>query len=171
MEKCCSRIVTVPVSATWPQPQNNATPEKQRMVATSEAYGTPPRHLMQHSKQPKQKRESKRNVMRKKQIMRKRISVLHLVKATGTKMPRHWHAKQKSISSARQHHPLKQWPTDLLVWTQSPESGLSAPIFTGSRGDQWDSLWNGKRKKNNHLSEVIHCDSAAHTELTTFQRY
>lgn len=66
VEKCCSRMDTVPVSATWPQPQNNATPEKQRMVATSEAYGTPPRHLMQHSKQPKQKRESKRNVMTKK---------------------------------------------------------------------------------------------------------
>lgn len=95
VEKCCSRIDTVPVSATWPQPQNNATPEKQRMVATSEAYGTPPRHLMQHSKQPKQKRESKRNIMSKKQIMRKRLFVLHLVKATGNKRPRHWHAKQK----------------------------------------------------------------------------
>lgn len=95
VEKCCSRIDTVPVSATWPQPQNNATPEKQSMVATSEAYGTPPRHLMQHSKQPKQKRESKRNVISKKQIMRKRTSVLRLVKATGTKRPRHWHAKQK----------------------------------------------------------------------------
>lgn len=146
VEKCCSRIDTVPVSATWPQPQNNATPEKQRMVATSEAYGTPPRHLMQHSKQPKQNRENRRNVISKKQIMRKRTSVLHLVKATGTKRPRHWHAKQKSIGGARQHHPLKQWPTDLLVWTQCPESVLSAPIFTGSR-DRWDSLWNGKRKK------------------------
>ncbi|TNN51879.1 hypothetical protein EYF80_037905 [Liparis tanakae] len=45
-------MVMVPVSATWPHPQNRATPEKQRMVATSDAYGTPPRHLMQHSKQP-----------------------------------------------------------------------------------------------------------------------
>jgi len=72
VEKCCSRMDTVPVSATWPQPQNKATPEKQRMVATSEAYGTPPRHLMQHSKQPKQERESKRNVMSKKQIMREK---------------------------------------------------------------------------------------------------
>ena len=50
--KWASRRLTVPVSATCPQPQNSATPEKHRMVATSEAYGTPPRHLMQHSKQP-----------------------------------------------------------------------------------------------------------------------
>lgn len=47
-------MVTVPVRATWPHPQKRATPEKQRMVATSEAYGTPPKHLMQHSKQPVQ---------------------------------------------------------------------------------------------------------------------
>lgn len=53
-EKWLSRMVTVPVRATWPHPQNRATPEKQRMVATSEAYGTPPKHLMQHSKQPVQ---------------------------------------------------------------------------------------------------------------------
>lgn len=52
LEKWASRMVTVPVRATWPHPQNRATPEKQRIVATSEAYGTPPRHLMQHSKQP-----------------------------------------------------------------------------------------------------------------------
>lgn len=52
LEKWVSSMVRVPVSATWPQPQNRATPEKQRMVATSEAYGTPPRHLMQHSKHP-----------------------------------------------------------------------------------------------------------------------
>lgn len=51
-EKWFSSMVRVPVSATWPQPQNNATPEKQRMVATREAYGTPPRHFMQHSKHP-----------------------------------------------------------------------------------------------------------------------
>lgn len=36
-EKWFSSMVRVPVSATWPQPQNNATPEKQRMVATREA--------------------------------------------------------------------------------------------------------------------------------------
>lgn len=60
VEKRCSRIVMVPARATWPQPQNKATPEKQRIVATSEAYGTPPRHLMQHSKQPKQKRGRKK---------------------------------------------------------------------------------------------------------------
>lgn len=59
VEKRCSRIVMVPARATWPQPQNKATPEKQRIVATSEAYGTPPRHLMQHSKQPKQKKKQK----------------------------------------------------------------------------------------------------------------
>ena len=35
--KWVSRMVTVPVSATCPQPQNSATPEKHRMVATSEA--------------------------------------------------------------------------------------------------------------------------------------
>lgn len=52
LEKWVSRMVTVPVRATWPHPQNRATPEKQRIVATSEAYGTPPKHLMQHSKQP-----------------------------------------------------------------------------------------------------------------------
>ena len=52
LEKWFSSMVRVPVSATCPQPQNRATPEKQRMVATSEAYGTPPRHLMQHSKHP-----------------------------------------------------------------------------------------------------------------------
>lgn len=52
LEKWFSSMVRVPVSATWPQPQNRATPEKQRMVATREAYGTPPRHLMQHSKHP-----------------------------------------------------------------------------------------------------------------------
>lgn len=52
LEKWFSRMVTVPVRATWPQPQNRATPEKHRMVATREAYGTPPRHLIQHSKQP-----------------------------------------------------------------------------------------------------------------------
>lgn len=48
-------MLTVPVRATWPHPQNRATPEKQRIVATSDAYGTPPKHLMQHSKQPMQK--------------------------------------------------------------------------------------------------------------------
>lgn len=37
LEKWFSSMVRVPVSATWPQPQNSATPEKQRMVATSEA--------------------------------------------------------------------------------------------------------------------------------------
>ena len=37
VEKCCSRIATVPARATCPQPQNRATPEKQRMVATREA--------------------------------------------------------------------------------------------------------------------------------------
>lgn len=52
LEKWVSRMVTVPVRATWPQPQKRATPEKHRMVATSDAYGTPPKHLMQHSKQP-----------------------------------------------------------------------------------------------------------------------
>lgn len=36
-EKWFSSMVRVPVSATWPQPQNSATPEKQRMVATREA--------------------------------------------------------------------------------------------------------------------------------------
>lgn len=58
-EKWVSRMVTVPVRATWPHPQNRATPEKQRMVATSEAYGTPPKHLMQHSKQPAQETRGK----------------------------------------------------------------------------------------------------------------
>lgn len=37
VEKCCSRIATVPARATCPQPQNKATPEKHRMVATREA--------------------------------------------------------------------------------------------------------------------------------------
>lgn len=37
VEKCCSRMATVPARATCPQPQNKATPEKQRMVATREA--------------------------------------------------------------------------------------------------------------------------------------
>lgn len=37
LEKWFSSMVKVPVSATWPQPQNRATPEKQRMVATREA--------------------------------------------------------------------------------------------------------------------------------------
>ncbi len=37
LEKWFSSMVSVPVSATWPQPQNRATPEKQRMVATREA--------------------------------------------------------------------------------------------------------------------------------------
>lgn len=37
LEKWFSSMVRVPVSATWPQPQNSATPEKQRMVATREA--------------------------------------------------------------------------------------------------------------------------------------
>lgn len=50
-------MVTVPVRATWPHPQNRATPEKQRIVATSDAYGTPPKHLMQHSKQPVEKKQ------------------------------------------------------------------------------------------------------------------
>lgn len=59
LEKWDSRMVSVPVRATWPHPQNRATPEKQRIVATSDAYGTPPKHLMQHSKQPRmrEKRE------------------------------------------------------------------------------------------------------------------
>lgn len=56
-EKCFSSIVMVLVNATCPQPQNRATPEKHRMVATSEAYGTPPRHLMQQSKQPAGRRK------------------------------------------------------------------------------------------------------------------
>lgn len=61
VEKKVSRMVTVPLSATWPHPQNRATPEKQRIVATSDAYGTPPKHLMQHSKQPTQdEREEKK---------------------------------------------------------------------------------------------------------------
>lgn len=60
LEKWFSSMVRVPVSATWPQPQNSATPEKQRMVATSEAQGTPPRHLMQHSKHPAKKGDSDR---------------------------------------------------------------------------------------------------------------
>lgn len=59
LEKWVSRMVTVPVRATWPHPQNKATPEKQRIVATSDAYGTPPKHLMQHSKQPVQKKKRK----------------------------------------------------------------------------------------------------------------
>lgn len=37
LEKWFPSMVRVPVSATWPQPQNRATPEKQRMVATREA--------------------------------------------------------------------------------------------------------------------------------------
>lgn len=56
LEKWVSSMVTVPVRATWPHPQNRATPEKQRIVATSDAYGTPPKHLMQHSKQPVRKK-------------------------------------------------------------------------------------------------------------------
>ncbi len=52
LEKWFSRMVRVPVRATCPQPQKSATPEKHRMVATRDAYGTPPRHLIQHSKQP-----------------------------------------------------------------------------------------------------------------------
>lgn len=58
LEKWFSRMVTVPVRATWPHPQNRATPEKQRIVATSDAYGTPPKHLMQHSKQPVHKQKN-----------------------------------------------------------------------------------------------------------------
>lgn len=171
VEKCCSRMDTVPVSATWPQPQNKATPEKQRMVATSEAYGTPPRHLMQHSKQPKQKRESQRNVMSKKQIMREKNIRSLLDKAVGNKRPRHWRcAKQKSIDGARKHHPLEQWPTDLSGWAQSPESGPSAPNSTGSRGDQWDSLWNGKRKKAVYLKWSVAIQlltqSSSHVSIT-----
>lgn len=61
LEKWVSRMVTVPVRATWPHPQNRATPEKQRIVATSDAYGTPPKHLMQHSKQPVQKKKTEKN--------------------------------------------------------------------------------------------------------------
>lgn len=57
LEKWDSRMETVPVRATWPHPQNRATPEKQRIVATSDAYGTPPKHLMQHSKQPVTRKE------------------------------------------------------------------------------------------------------------------
>lgn len=56
-EKWDSRMVTVPVRATWPHPQNRATPEKQRIVATNDAYGTPPKHLMQHSKQPRMRKK------------------------------------------------------------------------------------------------------------------
>lgn len=65
VEKWVSKMVTVPVRATWPHPQNKATPEKQRIVATNDAYGTPPKHLMQHSKQPAQKgnREKLRQLM------------------------------------------------------------------------------------------------------------
>lgn len=37
LEKWFSRMVTVPVRATWPHPQNRATPEKQRIVATRDA--------------------------------------------------------------------------------------------------------------------------------------
>ena len=62
LEKWFSRMVTVPVRATWPQPQKRATPEKQRMVATREAYGTPPRHLIQHSKQPAHTEEEESKV-------------------------------------------------------------------------------------------------------------
>lgn len=59
LEKWVSRMVTVPVRATWPHPQNRATPEKHRIVATNDAYGTPPKHLMQHSKQPIKKKIKK----------------------------------------------------------------------------------------------------------------
>lgn len=62
LEKWVSRMVTVPVRATWPHPQNRATPEKQRIVATSDAYGTPPKHLMQHSKQPVEKKKHKEEI-------------------------------------------------------------------------------------------------------------
>lgn len=61
-------MVTVPVRATWPHPQKRATPEKQRMVATSEAYGTPPKHLMQHSKQPRMKGERNISLQIKKAV-------------------------------------------------------------------------------------------------------
>lgn len=37
LEKWFSSMVRVLVSATWPHPQNRATPEKQRMVATRDA--------------------------------------------------------------------------------------------------------------------------------------
>lgn len=37
LEKWFSSMVRVPVKATCPQPQNRATPEKQRIVATREA--------------------------------------------------------------------------------------------------------------------------------------
>lgn len=37
LEKWVSRMDTVPVRATWPHPQNRATPEKQRIVATNDA--------------------------------------------------------------------------------------------------------------------------------------
>lgn len=62
-EKWFSSIVMVLVSATCPQPQNRATPEKHRMVATSEAYGTPPRHLMQQSKQPAVRQKDEKVIM------------------------------------------------------------------------------------------------------------
>ena len=58
LEKWVSRMVTVPVRATCPQPQKRATPEKHKMVATKDAYGTPPKHLMQHSKQPAKKKNN-----------------------------------------------------------------------------------------------------------------
>lgn len=63
LEKWVSRMVTVPVRATWPHPQKSATPEKHRIVATNDAYGTPPKHLMQHSKQPMQKENKEKLYM------------------------------------------------------------------------------------------------------------
>lgn len=45
------------MSASWPQPQNRATPKKHSPVATREAKGAPTRHLAQHSNKPGQRGE------------------------------------------------------------------------------------------------------------------
>lgn len=52
----------MPDRASCPQPQNRATPAYSKMVAMSDGYGIPPRHLMQHSKHPKYKKKKQGNV-------------------------------------------------------------------------------------------------------------
>lgn len=106
-EKWDSRMVTVPVRATWPHPQNRATPEKQRMVATSEAYGTPPKHLMQHSKQPVQETRGKNN----RQAFNSRDRVTQGKESQSARLP-----ASTSI--------------DFQFLPRCPERGLLSPLFT-----------------------------------------
>lgn len=88
----------------------------------------------------------------------------------GNKRPRHCHCtKQKSIDGARKHHPLN---IDLQICQgelKAQKVGRVLPTLQDQ--EEIDETAYEMEKEKSCLSEVVHSNPTADTELATFQHY